>query len=56
VRLVGTDRAAIRRHAITLLTDPGAHGAMATAGRSLYGDGRSGERIVRILAEALLPG
>jgi UDP-N-acetylglucosamine 2-epimerase (non-hydrolysing) len=56
VRLVGTDRAAIRRHAISLLTDPDAHAAMATAGRSLYGDGRSGERIVRILADALLPG
>jgi len=56
VELVGTDRAAIRRRALELLGDPQAHAAMARAGRSLYGDGRSGERIVHVLADALLPG
>jgi UDP-N-acetylglucosamine 2-epimerase len=51
-RLVGTSRERIVREAERLLQDPAAHAAMAQA-HNPYGDGRAGERIVRVLAAAL---
>jgi UDP-N-acetylglucosamine 2-epimerase (hydrolysing) len=47
--LVGTGRQRIVAEASRLLTDEGAHGAMAQAANP-YGDGRAGERIVTLLA------
>ena len=49
LRIVGTDTAAIRDVAVTLLDDPAGLAAMARAGAGIYGDGHAAERIVRIL-------
>jgi len=46
-RLVGTDPTTIVSAAEELLTDPVAYAAMSQA-RSLYGDGRAGERIAEV--------
>jgi UDP-N-acetylglucosamine 2-epimerase (non-hydrolysing) len=50
--LVGTDPAAITSRVSTLLRDPTAYARMATP-RSLFGDGYSADRIVRIIGEFL---
>jgi UDP-N-acetylglucosamine 2-epimerase (non-hydrolysing) len=47
--LVGTDRARIEHEASRLLDDPAARRAMGRP-RLLFGDGRAGERIARVLA------
>jgi UDP-N-acetylglucosamine 2-epimerase len=48
-KLVGTDEEAIFAEAERLLSDPGAHAAMARV-RNPYGDGRAAQRIVDVLA------
>lgn len=52
VRLVGTDRDAIVREALTLVREPAARDAMASAGRTIYGDGQAAGRIVDVIAPA----
>ena len=52
VRLVGTDRAAIRDGAISLLRSTAELAAMARAGHGLYGDGHAASRIARLVAGA----
>lgn len=49
VQLVGTDRAVIRDATLALLADEAARGRMASAGRTVYGDGHAAERIVDVL-------
>ncbi len=51
-RLVGTSRRRILQEAGRLLTDAAAYDAMARA-HNPYGDGRAGERIARVLRDAL---
>lgn len=50
--LVGTDPLTIARRVSTLLRDPIAYSAMATA-RDIFGDGHAAERIVRLIREFL---
>ena len=50
-RLVGTDEDSIVSGIFTLLDDSGAYAAMARA-HNPYGDGHSGQRIARIVADA----
>lgn len=52
VRLVGTDRAAIRDGTISLLRSASELAAMARAGHGLYGDGHAAPRIARVIADA----
>ncbi len=47
-RLIGTDREAIRHHALELLTNPAAYEAMAQAVNP-FGDGHASERILAIV-------
>jgi UDP-N-acetylglucosamine 2-epimerase (non-hydrolysing) len=56
VRLVGTDTGRITSETRAILTDPPTHAAMSASGRSIYGDGQSGQRIAAILREDFLPG
>jgi UDP-N-acetylglucosamine 2-epimerase (non-hydrolysing) len=53
VRLVGTDVPQIVDAALRVLTDADHRGAMAAAGRNLYGDGHAAERIVAVLRRDL---
>lgn len=52
VRLVGTDRAAVRDGVLSLLRSAPELAAMARAGRGLYGDGHAASRIARLVADA----
>jgi UDP-N-acetylglucosamine 2-epimerase (non-hydrolysing) len=52
VVLVGTDRDLIRKETLLILTDPLRRERMATAGLTLYGDGRAADRIVASLGAA----
>ena len=52
VKLVGTDRDAIRDQVALLLTDPEAYSKMANAVNP-YGDGKASERIIRSINEFL---
>lgn len=54
-RLVGTERAAIEREALRLLTNEAARQEMKRAGNP-FGDGRAGENIAALLARDLLKG
>lgn len=51
-RLVGTDREAIVRETLRLLTDDGARAAMSRVGNP-YGDGHAGARIADVLSASL---
>lgn len=53
VRLVGTDRQAIRDEALRLLGDPALRREMAAAGRAVYGDGHAAGRILDTLLHDL---
>lgn len=53
VRVVGTDTASIVRTIEEILEDEPTRSRMAEAGRRLYGDGRAGVRIARVLSRAL---
>jgi UDP-N-acetylglucosamine 2-epimerase len=53
VRLVGTDEELIVREAIGILEDPQGRSRMATAGRSVYGDGHAASRIVDTILRGL---
>lgn len=54
-RLVGTDPVRIATSVRDILSDPEAHAAMAIPCQ-LYGDGRAGERIARIIHDRLVSG
>jgi UDP-N-acetylglucosamine 2-epimerase (non-hydrolysing) len=53
VRMVGTGRKEIRRAVGELLDDPEERSRMATAGRSVYGDGTAARHIADALVSDL---
>ncbi len=50
VELVGTDTDRVRATTLDLLADPARLAAMSGAGRAIYGDGSSAQRIVSVIA------
>lgn len=53
VRLIGTDREAVRATVLGLVRDPDARLRMASVGRAIYGDGRAAARIADVLAAGI---